>query len=128
MAFKILIVDDSLVTRMVLKKTLGMSDIPVEEILEANNGQEGLDILVDHKVDLILADLNMPKMNGMEMTAAILGNKSTSNIPVVIISTHSVDVRINELRSQGVKNYIHKPFTPETIRDVLHEVLEISTT
>ena len=128
MAFKILIVDDSLVTRMVLKKTLSMTDIPVEEILEANDGQEALDLLVDHEVDLILADLNMPKMNGMEMTAAILGNKSTSTIPVVIISTHSDDVRINELRSQGVKNYIHKPFTPETIRDVLHEVLEISTT
>ena len=124
MGFKILIVDDSTVTRMVLKKTIGMTDFPVDEIVEAGNGQEALDLLCDHKVDLILADLNMPEMNGMEMTAAILANKTTCNIPVVIVSTHASDMRINELRSQGVKNYIHKPFTPETIRDALDEVFQ----
>ncbi len=125
MAFNILIVDDSAVTRMVLKKTIAMIDIKIDEIIEAGNGQEALDLLCDHNVDLVLADLNMPEMNGMEMTAAILGNKATSDIPVIIISTHACDDRINELRSQGVKNYIHKPFTPEMIRDALQKVIEI---
>ncbi|MCP4712119.1 MAG: response regulator [Planctomycetes bacterium] len=126
MAFNILIVDDSAVTRMVLKKTIAMTEVHVDEIIEASNGQEALDLLCDHHVDLVLADLNMPEMNGMEMTAAILGNKTTSDIPVIIISTHACDNRIKELRSQGVKNYIHKPFTPEIIRDALQDVIEVS--
>ena len=126
MAYKILIVDDSTVTRMVLKKTIGMIDIPVQEILEAGNGNEGLDVLSEHSVDLVLADINMPEINGMEMAAAVLANPATADIPVVIISTHTEDARINELRSQGIKAYIHKPFTAETIRDVLSEILELN--
>lgn len=126
MAYKILIVDDSTVTRMVLKKIIGMIDIPVQEILEASNGNEGLDVLSEHSVDLVLADINMPEMNGMEMAAAVLANPATADIPVVIISTHTEDARINELRSQGIKAYIHKPFTAETIRDVLSEILELN--
>jgi len=126
MAYKILIVDDSAVTRMVLKKTIGMIGIPVQEIIEAGNGNEGLDVLSEHSVDLVLADINMPEINGMEMAAAVLANPATADIPVVIISTHTEDARINELRSQGIKAYIHKPFTAETIRDVLSEILELN--
>ena len=125
MDYNILIVDDSAITRMVLKKTIHMTGIPVKTILEATNGCEALDLLCHHPVDLILTDLNMPEMNGMEMAAAILGNPKTSHIPVVLITTHASDVRIQELRSQGIKNYIHKPFTPEMIRDALNTLLEI---
>jgi two-component system, chemotaxis family, chemotaxis protein CheY len=126
MEYSILIVDDSTVTRMVLKKTIGMAGIPTKEIMEASNGREAIDLLCDHPVDLILTDLNMPEMNGMEMTAAILGNPKTRHIPVVLITTHASDVRIHELRSQGVKHYIHKPFTPEMIRDALNNILELA--
>jgi len=111
---------------MVLKKTIGMIGIPIQEYFEADNGSKALDILSKQSVDLILADINMPKMNGMEMTAAILANPATANVPVVIVSTHAEDMRINQLRTQGVKAYIHKPFTAETVRDVLTEVLECS--
>jgi two-component system, chemotaxis family, chemotaxis protein CheY len=126
MNYKILIVDDSAITRMVLKKTIGMIGIPVQEYFEADNGSKALDILSKQSVDLILADINMPKMNGMEMTAAILANPATANVPVVIVSTHAEDMRINQLRTQGVKAYIHKPFTAETVRDVLTGILECS--
>jgi len=101
-----------------------MTGIDVDEILEAGDGLEALDLLADNQVDLIMADINMPRMNGMEMTAAILANKKTCDIPVVIVTTHSDDTRINELCSQGVKKYVHKPFTPEKIRDALQEVRE----
>ena len=126
MAYRILLVDDSAVTRMVLKKTIGMTSIPVESILEAANGKEALDLLCDQKVDLILADINMPEMNGMEMAAVVLANPSTRDIPIVIISTHSEDIRIHQLRQQGVRDYIHKPFTPESIRNVLEKVLLVA--
>jgi len=126
MAYKILIVDDSIVTRMVLKKTIAMTDIPVQELFEADNGHQALNLLSNHSVDMVMADINMPEMNGMEMAAAILANPDTKNVPVVIISTHAEDARISELCSQGVKAYIHKPFTAETIRDVLSEILELN--
>ena len=126
MVYKILIVDDSAITRMILKKTISMAEIPVQQYYEADNGIKALDILGDHSVDLVLADINMPQMNGMEMAAAILANPTTSDVPVVIISTHTEDSRINELRSQGVKAYIRKPFTPEIIRDVLSEILQLN--
>jgi len=104
-----------------------MIDIEVDEIIEAGDGEEALDFLCSNQVDLILADINMPRMNGMEMTAVILGNEKTCHVPVVIITTHADDIRIKELRSQGVKEYIHKPFTPEVIRDVLQQVLPINS-
>ncbi|MCK5271183.1 MAG: response regulator [Sedimentisphaerales bacterium] len=124
MAFKILIVDDSFVTRSVLRKTIAMTGVEVDEIFEAGDGIEALDVLSGNQVDLVMTDINMPRMNGMEMTAAILANKKTCDIPVVIVTTHSDDTRINELCVQGVKKYIHKPFTPEKIRDTLQEVRE----
>ena len=126
MAYRILIVDDSTVTRMVLKKTIAMTAVPVQEIFEAGNGHEALNLLSKHSVDIVLADINMPEMNGMEMAAAILANPDTEHVPVIIISTHAHDARITELCSQGVKAYIHKPFTAETIRDVLNEILELN--
>ena len=126
MAYKILIVDDSAITRTVLKKTISMAEIPVQQYYEADNGIKALDILSDHSVDLVLADINMPQMNGMEMTAAILANPATCDVPVVIISTHTEDTRISELRSQGVKAYIRKPFTPEIIRNVLSDILQLN--
>jgi two-component system chemotaxis response regulator CheY len=126
MAYRILIVDDSAVTRMVLKKTIRMTNVPVREILEAGNGYEALDLLNYHSVDLIMADINMPEMNGMEMAATIMANPATKDVPLVIISTHTEDIRINELRCQCVKAYIHKPFTAEAIRNVLIETLELN--
>ena len=128
MAYNILIVDDSTITRMVLKKTIAMAGIPTESILEANNGHEGLKLLKEHPVDLILADLNMPEMNGLEMTRHILADESVSSIPVVVISTEASKTRIDQLHSQGIQKFIHKPFTPELIREVLLSVLEPTQT
>ncbi|MBN1763675.1 MAG: response regulator [Sedimentisphaerales bacterium] len=124
MPYNILIVDDSSITRMVLKKTISMSGIPTESILEADNGREGLEILKQHKVDLILADLNMPEMNGLEMTQQIFAEESFCHIPVVVVSTEASKTRIDMLQSQGIQSFIHKPFTPEVIRKVLLSVLE----
>ena len=124
MSYKILIVDDSAVVRSVLKKTIDMTGLPVESVEEACNGRAAVEILRDHDVDVVLADLNMPEMNGVEMTAEILGDPSFSSPPaMVIITTERNDARIQELRDHGIKGYVHKPFTPEQIREVLLEVM-----
>lgn len=123
MGYRILIVDDSSVTRAVLVKTIGMTDFPVEEIVQAENGAQALQILPEQPFNLVMADLNMPEMNGVEMTARILADERTKNIPVVVITTEASTARIEELKAAGVKGYVHKPFTPEGIRDMLQDIL-----
>ena len=123
MAYRILIVDDSTVTRLVLKKTIGMAGVPVDEILQASNGKEALAVLESRPVDVVFADLNMPEMNGMEMTRHIAAHPESSNDAVIIVvTTEACPARIEELRQLGVKGYVHKPFTPEQIRDTLMEL------
>jgi two-component system chemotaxis response regulator CheY len=123
MANKFLIVDDSSTTRAVIKRTINMAQIPTENIYEAGNGAEALALLEQFKVDLVLADLNMPVMGGVEMTQKMRKNPAFKDIPVIVVSSESMEKKIALLRAQGVKGYIKKPFTPEQIRDVVLEVI-----
>ncbi|MCD6392548.1 MAG: response regulator [Planctomycetes bacterium] len=123
MAFTILIVDDSATMRSVIKRTVQMADMSVGKFLDAPGGQQALDILQQQQVNLVLADINMPGMNGIEMIERMHADESTRAIPVVVISTEASTTRIKQLQEKGVVGYVHKPFTPETIRDVIYEVI-----
>lgn len=123
MAFKILIVDDSATMRALIKRTINMSGLEIEQLYEAGSGVEALECLEKISVDLILADINMPEMNGIEMTERVLSNPATCSIPVVVVSTEASETRIRELKDNGIKGFVHKPFTPEMIRDVVTEIL-----
>jgi response regulator RpfG family c-di-GMP phosphodiesterase len=126
MAMNLLIVDDSYLTRKAIKRILGMIDLEVGEILEADNGANALKVLdeANAKVDLVLADLNMPQMGGIEMIHKMKMAETTRSIPVVIISTESSMTRIKELLAEGVKDYLHKPFAPEEFRNIISHTLE----
>lgn len=124
MAYNILIVDDSRAMRNVVRKTISLSGFNIGECWEAGNGQEALEVLNSHWVDLILADLNMPVMNGMEMLREMNKNKIFRNIPVILITTEGSEKRIEEAIALGIKGYVQKPFHPETIRDVLTQIME----
>jgi two-component system chemotaxis response regulator CheY len=118
MALNILVVDDSHLTRKAIKRIIGMTGLDVDKILEAENGVEALNVLDDTKVDLVLADLNMPEMGGIEMINKMKTDEATKTIPVVIVTTESSMTRIKELLEQGVKDYLHKPFAPEEFRQL----------
>ena len=122
MALNILVVDDSSVTRKMIIKALGLSDLPLGEVLEAASGFEGLAILDKHWVDLVLADLNMPGMNGEEMIERIRANPALADIPIVVVSTEGSKTRIDRLGEMGAR-FIHKPFPPEQIRSVVTGIL-----
>ena len=122
MAFTILIVDDSATMRSVIKRTVRMADMSVGVFLEACGGREALEIMQQQQVNLVLADINMPGMNGIEMIERMHTEQNT-RIPVVVISTEASSDRIKRLQEKGVVGYVHKPFTPETIRDVIFEVI-----
>ena len=121
----LLIVDDSILTRKAMSRILEMVDLSIDTVYEAGNGAEALSILGHHTIDLILADLNMPEMGGIELIARMQESESQQRIPVIIISTESSTTRINQLLSQGASHYLHKPFTPETVRNAIEKTLGV---
>ena len=123
MAYNILLVDDSAAMRAVIKRTIGMADVEVGRLFEAGSGAEALKVLEQEWVDLVLVDINMPEMDGIELTRRICANPDTTNIPVVIVSTEASTTRIQALKEMGIKGYVHKPFTPEQIRDAILEAI-----
>lgn len=124
MAYNVLIVDDSSTMRKVILKALTISGFSLGNCLEAGNGQEALQVLDSCWVDLILTDLNMPVMNGWDLVHRLKENPIFAEIPVVLITTEGSETRLRELFELGVKDYIQKPFHPETLRDVLTRILE----
>ncbi len=121
----VLVVDDSTVARAMIIKTLRMAEIPLSDLHEACNGQEALDLIEEHWIDLVLADINMPVMSGDEMVERIRANPGWSDLAVIVISTDGSRPRIEKLVHQGIM-FLRKPFTPEVLRDVVAEVMEIS--
>jgi two-component system chemotaxis response regulator CheY len=123
MALRILLVDDSKVTRMMITRTLAMAGLPVASLVEADNGQAALERMRAAPVDLVLADINMPVMGGVELITAMRADPHLAAIPVVVISTEGSTTRRAELHALGVRAYLRKPFTPESVRDTLRKVL-----
>ncbi len=119
MAWNILIVDDSSLTRKRIRRIIEMADLDIGEFMEAENGEEALAILEDSHVDLVLSDLNMPKMGGAEMVHRMKSLEATKSIPVVVITTESKTSRLMKLLSEGVRDYLHKPFTPEEFKETI---------
>jgi two-component system chemotaxis response regulator CheY len=115
----ILLVDDSDIIRSMIKRTIVLSGLSVGTVHEAANGKEALAVMRDEWVDLVLADLNMPVMDGAEMLSAMREDPDTAQMPVIIVSTEGATQRIDDLSSRGVSAWVRKPFTPEEIRDVI---------
>lgn len=122
MPLNVLIVDDSDVIRAMIARTLSLASLPLGEVLHASNGQEALSILDETWVDLVLADINMPVMDGVEMLERLRREPETADLPVIIVSTEGANDRLAELQKKGVSAWIRKPFTPEEIRDVVQQV------
>ncbi|MCC5915396.1 MAG: response regulator [Balneolaceae bacterium] len=107
--------------RLIIMRTLNLSEIEVGEIYQAENSREGLELLRENKVDLIIVDINMPVMDGAEMLEVLKTDLETKYIPVLTITTESNDKRI-ELISSMSSNVLHKPFTPEILK---REILKL---
>jgi len=123
MGLQVLIVDDSATMRAVLKKVVSLSGYEVGRYLEASNGQEALDTLTREWVDLILLDLHMPVMDGLTLLRNLKQEELHNRIPAVLLTTEGSRDAIDEARALGIAAHVKKPFQPETIRDVLQQVL-----
>jgi two-component system, chemotaxis family, chemotaxis protein CheY len=125
MALNVLIVDDSETVRSVIIKTLSIAQIPVNTIYQAANGKEALSVLEEQWIDIVFADINMPVMGGIEMVEKMSEDGLLKSVPVVIVSTEGSSTRIEQLKKKGVSAYIRKPFTPETIRKVVDDIIGV---
>src|SRR5438105_3829117 len=126
MGYTVLIVDDSATTRAIIKRTIRSAGLPVDRFFEAGDGSAALELLACGTIDLVLADLHMPRMDGVEMTRRLLANPETSSIPVVIISAEPNAERIEQLKREGIRAYLRKPFTAEGIRQVVTDVMGVA--
>jgi two-component system, chemotaxis family, chemotaxis protein CheY len=120
---EMLVVDDSPVTRKMVRRAIGLCGLEVAQVHEAGDGAAALEQLVAHPVDLVLADVNMPVMNGIEMVERMMKDPRIAGIPVVIVATPLSDANIERLLDAGARAYLAKPFRPEALRDVVLEIV-----
>jgi two-component system chemotaxis response regulator CheY len=114
---KVLIVDDSSVMRKIVERSLRQAGLDLAEVLEASNGAEGLVEVQKGALDLILSDINMPAMDGLEFLKNLAGLECAKGVPVVMITTEGSEARVVEALSAGARGYIRKPFTPEQVKE-----------
>lgn len=124
---RILLVDDSAMMRMVLRKSLTMAKVQTQEIVEATNGEEAMRLLEGEPFDLMFCDLNMPGMTGDELIGKIAKSNSAVSPPIVIVSAEATPERIERLKCDRVVGVLRKPFLPEMIAKLVNDSKIIST-
>jgi len=123
MAFNVLIVDDSSSMRAIIKKIVKISGFNVGQCWEAADGKDAMKVLLAEWVDLVLTDINMPNMNGLELLSTMKKDEILKSIPVVMISTEGSDKTVRESEELGASGYIKKPFVPEDIKRTLSAIM-----
>lgn len=119
-----LIVDDSSVMRKIVERSLRQAGLELAQVREAGNGAEALGILNEDSVDLILCDINMPVMDGLEFVRQLQSSEKGKGTPVVMITTEGSESHVVQALSSGAKGYIRKPFTPDQVKEHVIPVLE----
>lgn len=112
-----LIVDDSSVMRKIVERSLRQAGLDPLVVQEAGTGVEGLEILRTAKVDLILSDINMPSMDGLEFVRQIRAQNLAVGVPVVMITTESSEEHVKQAILAGARGYIRKPFTADQVKE-----------
>ena len=125
MSFNVLIVDDSASMRAVIKKIVTISGFQMDKCLEANNGREAMEVLSTNWIDIIISDINMPEVNGLELLEQLQKNETLKEIPVIMITTEGSTERMQEAFKLGAKGFVKKPFLPDEIKKVLYDVIGV---
>lgn len=120
----VLVVDDSAAIRKILQRVLRQTGVPIRTIYEAGDGQEALEVLKAQKIDLVLTDINMPKMDGLQLLASVRASAQWRGIPVVMITTEGGEAKVGEAVKLGAAGYVRKPFTADQIKEKLAGILE----
>jgi two-component system chemotaxis response regulator CheY len=112
-----LIVDDSSVMRKIVERALRQAGLTIVNVFEAASGVEALDVLRRQRVHLILSDINMPNMDGLEFLRQLRAQNLAPDVPVVMITTEGSEEHVREAILAGAQGYIRKPFTAEQVKE-----------
>jgi len=122
-SIRALIVDDSSVMRKIVERCLRQAGMDLGQVQEASNGAEALALVNENQFDLILSDINMPVMDGLEFIRHLKELENGKNIPIVMITTEGGEKHVVEALSLGAKGYIRKPFTPDQVKEHVIPIL-----
>ncbi len=115
----VLIVDDSAAIRKILQRVLRQTEIPIGTVYEAGDGVEALETLRRQAIGLVLSDINMPNMDGLEFLTKMRAEQVWHAIPVLMVSTEGTQAKVLEAVERGASGYVRKPFTAEQIKEKL---------
>jgi two-component system, chemotaxis family, chemotaxis protein CheY len=115
----VLIVDDSAAIRKILRRVLQQAELPLGQVYEAGDGAEAVASLKNQKVQLILSDINMPNMDGLQFLSELKANAEWKDVPVIMITTEGSQTKVLEAVQLGAVGYVRKPFTAEQIKEKL---------
>jgi two-component system chemotaxis response regulator CheY len=118
-----LIVDDSSVMRKIVERSLRQAGLESLVVVEAGSGVEGLETLKAKRVDLILSDINMPAMDGLEFVRQLRNQQLAEGVPVVMITTESSEEHVKQAIEAGAMGYIRKPFTADQVKQKILSLL-----
>jgi two-component system chemotaxis response regulator CheY len=119
----ILVIDDSAMMRKIVLRLLAQAGVTVASALEAADGAEALVLLSEHTPGLILCDINMPNVSGLELLARIRDERLAPNIPIVMITTENSEAQVRQAICLGARGYIRKPFTVDDIKATIIPLL-----
>jgi two-component system chemotaxis response regulator CheY len=125
MPLDVLIVDDSAAIRKILQRVLRQAEVPVREFFEAGDGAEALVALQGRDVGLILSDINMPNMDGLQLLGHLKSNEAWKNVPVIMVTTEGSQAKVMEAVQLGAAGYVRKPFTAEQIKEKLTGIIAL---
>lgn len=123
MALDVLIVDDSAAIRKILQRVLVQAEVPLGRVYEAGDGVEALARLKEVNVGLILSDINMPNMDGLQLLGALKAQEETKSVPVIMVTTEGGSTKVMEAVNLGAAGYVRKPFTAEQIKEKLAGII-----
>ncbi|HUB31981.1 MAG TPA: response regulator [Bryobacteraceae bacterium] len=123
MGTDVLVVDDSAAIRKILQRVLRQTGMAIGAVHEAGNGLEALEKLKSLKPGLVLTDINMPAMDGLQLLAALKASEEWRHIPVMMITTEGGESKVGEAVRLGAAGYVRKPFTADQIKEKLAGIL-----
>jgi two-component system, chemotaxis family, chemotaxis protein CheY len=103
--------------RKIVERSLRQAGLSLGHVFEVGNGAEALAAVQENKLDLILCDINMPVMDGLEFVRQLAGLENGKGVPVVMITTEGSEGHVVQALSAGARGYIRKPFTPDQVKE-----------
>lgn len=121
MDLKILAVDDSPTMRRIILNTLKRAGYP--DVIEASDGKDAMAKMKVEDINFVITDWNMPEMDGLTFVTTLRSMPEFKDLPILMVTTRSVKEDIVEAMKAGVNSYIVKPFTPDTLKSKIDQIL-----